>query len=621
MFNILNFISAAASLLALLPAGTSPAQNRLPSLHQEVVVTASRTPAVSSDISRSVTVISRQEIESAPVHSLPDLLEYVLGADVRQRGPLGVQADVSLRGGTFEQVQVLINGVKLGDPQTGHHSLLLPLSLEDVERVEILKGSGSRLYGPNAFSGVINIITRKGGGRRGRVQAGLGNFGFLEAGASLSLAAGPSSHSLTVSQKRSNGYRRNTDFQIADVSYRASLSLGTGEADIVAGHSDKSFGASDFYSDQFPNQWERTRTSLLLAGARWTAGRFTFAPKAYWRRNRDDFVLDRERPDWYRNTHATNCLGLEFQMSFVSRLGHTALGGEMGEESIESNRLGNHSRLRGGFFFEHRFSLFKNLILTAGGFAYRISGWGWRAWPGLEACLLLAEGIRLHGSWSRSFRVPTFTELYYVDPANVGNPSLKPEKAGEFETGLTLHGENMEWSLNLFRREGYDLIDWVRPDESAAWTARNIARLDANGLETSIRLWPSGRGSSSPLTRIQAGYTFLDTARPDMPWDSKYVLDHLRHQFLLDLEHRLSSAVRQCWKVRFEARRGYAPHLVVDTRLFWRGRSFELYLEVLNLFDTRYRDVGNIPMPGRWITAGARIMLFSGEGDGRRGPR
>jgi iron complex outermembrane receptor protein len=619
MLNAVNFISATLSLLALLSAGTSPQEDRPDPLHQEVVVTASRTPAVSSDISRCVTIISRREIESAPVHSLSDLLEYALGVDVRQRGPLGVQADVSLRGGTFEQALVLIDGVKVGDPQTGHHHLLLPLTLEDVERVEILKGSGSRLYGPNAFTGVINIITRKGGGRRGRLQAALGNFGFLDAGASLSLDVGPSSHSLTVSRKISDGYRTNTDFDIAAVSYRASLSLASGEADILAGHTDKSFGASGFYSDQFPNQWEHTRTSLLLAGVRWTAGQFTFAPKAYWRKNQDDFVLDRERPEWYRNTHTSHCLGLEFQMSFVSRLGQTAWGGEVGQEKIESSRLGNHSRLRGGFFLEHRFLLFRNFIVTAGGFAYRYSGWGWRAWPGLEAGFLLAEGMRLHGSWSRSFRVPTFTELYYLDPANRGNSSLKPEKAGEFETGLTLQRKNIEWSLTLFRREGYDLIDWVRPGENAPWTAQNIARLDANGLETSIRLRPSALGSSSPFTRIQAGYTFLDTSKAETPLDSKYVLDHLRHQFLIDLEHRVSAGVKQNWKVRCEARQGFPAHLVVDTRLSWAGRTFELYLEVLNLFNARYRDIGNIPLPGRWLMAGARFELFPGEAGGRSG--
>jgi len=126
----------------------------------EIEVTASRTPLQELQAARPVTVLSRQDIQAAAVQSINDLLKYAVGVDVRQRGAFGVQTDISLRGGTFDQVTILLNGINITNAMTGHLSADFPVAMEDVERIEVLEGPAARLFGTSAFSGAINIVTR-----------------------------------------------------------------------------------------------------------------------------------------------------------------------------------------------------------------------------------------------------------------------------------------------------------------------------------------------------------------------------------------------------------------------------------------------------------------------------
>ncbi|HMA87091.1 MAG TPA: TonB-dependent receptor plug domain-containing protein, partial [Desulfosalsimonadaceae bacterium] len=125
-----------------------------------VVVTGSHAPARLSEYGVSVSVITREDIAVLPADNFTDVLEHVNGVDVRQRGAGGVQTDIGIRGASFEQTLIMVDGVAISDPQTGHHNMNLPVTLSDIERIEVVKGPAARIYGPNAMGGVINIITR-----------------------------------------------------------------------------------------------------------------------------------------------------------------------------------------------------------------------------------------------------------------------------------------------------------------------------------------------------------------------------------------------------------------------------------------------------------------------------
>lgn len=595
-------VSALALALVLLAAesGAEPAAYEI----DPVVVTAGRLPSSFSDRTRAVTIITRAEIASSPAASVADLLDYVIGVDARQRGPYGMQADVSMRGGTFEQVLILVDGVKVADPQTGHHALDLTLPLASIERIEILRGHGSRLFGPNAFGGAINIITRQHGGRSLWLAATGGEHAFADLATSLALPSGRVGHRVSFDRSRSDGYRHNTDFVATAATYGASAPIGGGNVGLALGYSDRDFGANGFYAGR-PNEHEHTRTWSASARGDARLGGVTLAPRISWRRHEDTFVLDYTNPGLYRNRHTTDVAAAEFEADMRTALGATALGGEAGMERIASTNLGDHRRAKGGVFVEHRIEPAGRFTLALGAFAYRYSGMGWRIWPGVDLGVPLGGHVRACASVGRAFRVPTYTDLYYRDPANQGNPDLVPETAWSYEGGIAWTGVAIAAEANAFRRDGRDLIDYVRNSDAEPWTARNTTEVTTQGVEVAATLRPPAALPCFLIHRIRAGYAFLDSKRRTPGYtQSKYLLSHLRHQAILDIAHALPFGVEQTWNVRWEERFGEDDHVVVDTRVSRGIGPVQLFAEATNLLGASYRDLPTVPAPGRWLRIG-----------------
>jgi vitamin B12 transporter len=226
---------------------------------EEVVVSAQRAPVTFSQVARIVAVIEKDEIQYAPVQSLQDLLEFALNADVRQRGGLGAQADISIRGGSFDQVLILLNGININDPQTGHHNLNLPVSLDAIERIEILEGPASRVYGLDAFSGTINIITGTNSNSNLKARLSGGQYGFYDSGLSGNIVTGKLTNFISVDHRSSDGYIKNTDFKLTDVYYQGKLATTAGILEFQAGNTDRAFGSNSFYTPVYPDQYEKVK--------------------------------------------------------------------------------------------------------------------------------------------------------------------------------------------------------------------------------------------------------------------------------------------------------------------------------------------------------------------------
>lgn len=579
----------------------------------DIVVIAGRIPMSSSLLARSVIVIARDEIEKAPVHSIEDLLEYVQGIEINTRGRHGVQADVGIRGGTFEQTLVLVDGVKMSDPQTGHHNLNLPIPLDAVKRVEILKGQGSGLYGPNAIGGVINIITQDGADKQSSIRGQVGDFEFGEAAASISYPVGRTGYHLSLSRKKSGGYTDATDFDLSTARFGASLKFDAGAIDISYGYLDKEFGANRFYSDNFINEREHTKTYMLNLGLTRRVNRLNLRQKFYWRRHKDDFILDNYRPDWYRNRHTSDIYGFESQADIASAIGVTAIGGEAGRDEINSSSLGKHSRTRGGFFMEHQSLILSRLILQTSAFAYYYSDWGWQVWPALNVGYKPGDVWRTFGTIGRAFRVPTYTELYYTSPANIGNPNLKPEEAITYEIGAEWTGRLAKCELVFFRREGRKLIDWARPESASPgdpWQVLNVSRMNTNGIEFGLTAYPGQFWPQSRLLQIRAGYSLLDSDRKTESYESKYLLKQLKHQFLLNIEHSLPFKLDQTWKLKYEIPTVSDERFLVDMKVSREFGKVGWFIEAANLFNESYFEIGAIPMPGRQVITGIQYKLL-----------
>ncbi len=575
---------------------------------EEMVVTGSAIPRQLSRVSQSMVVIGREEIESIPATSISDLLETVNGLDIRQRGASGIQADVSIRGSSFEETLILVDGFNVSDAQTGHHNMNLPVNLEDIERIEILKGPGARVYGHNAMSGVINIITRDPDTTSVAGGLELGQHEYYGINGNASGKIKGLSNRVSVSHRGSSGYLKSeeTDFDTKTISYKGAIKGKNHAVKIGLGYTENDFGAYKFYSDAFPDQRENTDTLLAYGGGEFKLSRVDFSPKVFWRRNEDIFDIDISG-NWFQNRHQTDSYGFQVHNRFESILGETAFGGEIIEENLKSSNLGDHDRRRYGLFFEHQIFPVEPVQLGMGASIMKYGEWGWEYWPGADVNIQLGSGINGFASVARSFRIPTYTELYYNTPANQGNSELVAEKAWTGEVGLRRFKNGLGIGISLFYRDAENVIDWSREPGGAVWKVRNIADMDTRGAETSLDIYPGVLFDRFHRVNFQIAYTRLDSDRDTGDFESKYVLDHLRDQLNGAISIAWADPLVQSIKVRYEKRMNGASHIVADSRFTCRWNLFEMFLDITNIFNETYIDNGFGPAPGRWIVGGVRF--------------
>ncbi|MEN6454364.1 MAG: TonB-dependent receptor [Prolixibacteraceae bacterium] len=613
----------------------------------EIEVSARRAPVSYSQVARMVSVIDREQIETAPAGSIQDLLEYVSGVDIRQRGTYGIQADVSVRGGSFDQTLILLNGVNLSDPQTGHHNLNLPVSLKSIKRIEVLQGPAARVYGPNAFSGAINLITEPGDDQSLDLDAALGEHKLSDITASVNLKSGFFKNYISVNRAASDGYIENTDFDTYNLYYQGQVRMSPGLFDVQVGYSQKAFGANSFYSPEYPDQFENTKTTFASVRMH-TGEKIHFTPALYWRRHQDRFELFREEaPDWYKehNYHLTDVYGINLNSWFSSSLGKSAFGAEFRSENIWSNKLGedmdeeigvpgepghfftkSHSRTIASYFAEHTVFL-NRFTASAGAMVNWISDLNldWHIYPGIDLGYQISDQLKAFGSINKSLRMPTFTDLYYNGPTNKGNPDLKPEKSMTFEAGFNYSRPWMKSQVAYYHRVGKDLIDWVRESEEILWETRNLTKIVADGIETTFNFdIHQAVGKEIFLRRVGISYAFNHLDKGASDYLSNYNLDHLKHKLVVDLNHTVCKNMDVSWMFRFQDRQGnyarfegtqytgeqsYDPFWLTDVKVSYRLKAVHVYLTISNLFDESYVDLGNVKQPGRWLSAGLKYKL------------
>ena len=640
--------------MAFLAGGPCQAQEINEKL-EGVVVTASRLPAFLGQSARMVTVLDSLAISSIPATNINDLLKFAVGVDVRQRGPEGVQTDISLRGGTCEQIAVLLDGVSIADPQTGHNSADFPVPVSEIERIEILEGPAGRTYGTSSLLGAINIVTRKPS--RDGIEARLegGSHGLASASLSLREAGRRARHSVSAGYSRSDGYTRNssgglnTDFRTLKAFYKGDTDIKDFKLNWHAGASVKDFGSGTFYSPRFDDQFEHTaKTFLALQGQ--SSGALHIRPRIYWNHGRDRFELFRSRPDVYPYTyHRTNVLGINLDSWFESAFGKTVFGGEVRNEDIVSTNLGEplseSRKVRGedafykvglnrtdmGIFLEH------NIILSRFSFSgganvsrNTMGGEGFRIYPGADASYRISPNLKWYASYNSSLRMPSFTELYYSVGGYKADKNLKAEKMQSLETGVKYLSNGIRIVGGLYYLDGRDLIDWIRdpsvPD--SPWQSVNHARIVSLGGELTARAEPAvllGR-ADFPLRSISASYAYThQDKKADEGIQSYYALEYLRSKVVIQADFNMFKCLDINLSYRWHDRVGsfeeyiggkgtgvlrtYHPYSLVDAKASWDGGKWNVYLEADNLLNAVYFDHGNIPQPGIWLKLGTILRL------------
>ena len=605
----------------------------------EVLVTGSRAPLTALQSAKIVTVISRDDIQRAEASSINDILKLATGVDVRQRGGFGVQTDISINGGTFDQITILLNGVNMSSPQTGHNAADFPVSLSDIERIEVLEGASARVFGSSAFNGAINIVTRTDKESSVRVSAEGGSFGTFGGDAGLSLRTGNVSQQLSGGYTQSDGGTVNSDFKRRRMYYMGALESRYVNLSWQGGLSSQDYGASTFYSARFNKQWEATRRFMAsaLADIRPFADeRLVFSPSVYWHRDVDHYQLTRgkEGANNGENYHRMDVYGAALNAHASWLLGKTAVGVDLRKEHILSTAYGTlldesewtaihgsdrHYDHRGdrtntSVFLEHNVIL-GGFTLSAGVLANRNTGLDnrFRFYPGVDISYRPSDNWKFYASWNKALRVPTFTDLYTSNSAQQGDPNLSPERNSTFKIGTRYRTRGVEAVLSGFYSEGKNIIDWVYPTaESRKYQAMNIGKLDNMGYSADVTLNMDELVPGSFITRIKAGYAFIhqkhETDREI--FGSLYALEYLRHKATFQLDHRIWSRLSASWAVRWQERmNNYSPYTKVDVKLMWTAPSYSLYVKADNLTCHRYYDLGAVRQPGLWIMAGGSVRI------------
>jgi len=602
----LRYFFILSSILCALPVQGAISQE--PELILDpIVVTASRAPETLSQVAQSVEIIDRADIVNSAADSVADLLEYVSGVDVRQRGIHGVQSDIYIRGAGSEQTLILLNGIRLSNPQTGHHNMDIPVSLQDIERIEVIKGPGSKLYGANAMAGIINIITRSPGERHLSAEVKAGAYDYLAESLQAGFATGPVNHRLSVGQQYSSGFDNDepTGFNVRTLNYQGETRFNKSRLDFGAGYVDKKFGASRYYFDA-PDQKEHTRTMVghIALESDWLD--IDWRPQ--WSVNRhEDTYRYLYGTSWYENNSDTTTHNFQLTGNSQNRFGQTSFGIGYEREKIDSSSLGDHDRSNRSLFVNHKLPLGDHVTIGGGLSAVHYSDWGWEYWPGMDALVTLTPQLRWFSSAAKSFRIPTYTEMYYNTPTNIGDPDLEAEEAWSYETGLRWQQKRLTMSASVFRRDADNLIDWARQPNTLTWYVQNLSDTTTTGFEFNADI-RRPIAALPWLNRVAVGYSYLDRNVDSKGLESRYTLNNLRHQVHGTLFLTWFNTVEQVIKARWQERLLGDSSWVMDTRLSYPlTDQVELSVEVSNLFDEDYIESGDAPMPGRWIMVGMRL--------------
>jgi iron complex outermembrane receptor protein len=603
----------------------------------EVVVSGQREDALPSVV-RSIAVVTRTEVEAAPSLTLSDFLRSLPALDLRQRGPLGTQADLSIRGGTFDQTQILINGVNFTDPQTGHHSLNIPVDMAAVAGIEVMQG----LSAPGAIGGAVNVTTAGRTLNSMDITLEGGKWGYAHVAGNATVGNEKLHAFVSASHRQSEGYIANTDFRTANFFTHARYFSTAGRFEAQLGYQDKDFGSHGFYSFKYPDQFEHTRTAL--GSLRWqhTVGLFHFSATAYYRQHNDRFELVRGTTTG-RNDHQNRVGGGEVTADYHSVAGRTGVSVEFRNEQIYSTVLGKDRDPKPVPFEHHIFftkeaarQLFRGLLSHT--YTYRkftgTAGVSYHYSNDFDGAFCAAADFRYRwtASWyayaalNKSLRLPTFTDLYYKTATHEANPNLKPEESVTYELGAGYATSVFNTSAALFYRRGKNLIDWVYLQGAAKSQSLNYTHLDAMGAEWQLQWTPAAVNKKSVVQCLALSYgaTYLDKSAGNEA--SSYLLDYLRHKASLSVTHLLfSSCLKASWQFDVQDRAGnyvdidtgrpasFDPFALLNVRVTWEAPRVALFAEAHNLFDTSYFDYAGLVQPGFWLMAGMRVRI--GEKD------
>jgi iron complex outermembrane receptor protein len=573
----------------------------------QVTTTIEPLPLAESD--RSVLEITPSDLPIG-ADSAIDLLRADPSLNLQARAAEGVQADLSIRGTTFEQSLVLVNGFRVNDPETGHLNLDIPVPLDAVTRIDILHGSGSTFYGSDAIGGAVNLLTGKPpAGFSLIARSGAGSYGSLENHLRASYSTGPIATQLTGSRDTSDGFIPDRNYSSNALSSESWLKLKPGTTDILLAASDRPYGANLFYGPY--DSWERTKA--WLGSIQQQLGQRTAASFGYLKHT-DEFNLFRDNPTYYENNHTTT--GYEGALRRADDIGRNttlAYGLEGSGDSIHSFNffegalsyaLGIHARNQEAGYANLSLRSLRRFSLSIGAREEVLSGQGSVFSPSAAAAFTLTKTLRLRGSAGHGFRQPTYVDLYYSDPATIGNPALKPESSWSFDGGADwtpAHGRITLTAVG-FRLNQTNAIDYTKPASAPTqkWQAVNVPTLDISGAEASARI------RLSSTQQLQFSYTAAHSGNLPPNYLSEYAFNYAAQNAVFAYTGSFGQLTARS-QVNVVQKTTQTAYPLWDIDLARNAGRIRPYLRLLNLSNTAYTEIVGVPMQGRTIMGGMEL--------------
>jgi iron complex outermembrane receptor protein len=500
---------------------------------------------------------------------------------------------------------VLADGLRLNNSGSGHHNGEVPAAVATVDRIEVVSGAGSAVHGADALGGTINVISRQGPYAVGGLSTG--QFGYVSGHAGFSGGVLPANWAATTWATRAGNF----DFPTANgqnaTSADREFALGGGSLRgapaagwmVDVRHQRRAFGANGFYGASPSKEW--TDQTLLAVSRHRTAGAWTWSARGLYRLHNDHFRWDINRPGFAENRHRTNAAEGTVTLTRDAPTGRRlTLGATVGGDWIRSSNLGRHQYNKASAFAEALWPLATRATVTAGLRVDRYSVFGSTASPSVSAASWLTSAVRLRASVGHAFRIPSFTELYYSDPANLGSPDLRAERGWSADAGLDWTPARWTVSTSVFRRWDQDVIDWVRATPDDVWRSTNVRDVTASGVELSVsRTWGG--------TWVRAYYAGLIVDAPSLALLSKYVLEYARHQSGVSVATPLVAGVRGALTLDHRDRLDGQTYVLGSLRLSRKVGRGDLFVDVRNLFNQHYREIAGVDLPGRWATVGVSL--------------
>lgn len=551
----------------------------------------------------AVETLTRDDIEQMPVQNISDLLEWVTGVDVRQRGGFYSQADVGIRGASYEQTLILLDGIRQNHPQTGHHTFDLPIAMEDIERVEVVRGPGAGQYGPNGNAGVINFVTRKSvdteTGRNAKLNISGGSYGYGRAAAALAKTEGNISQFANVTYQRSDTYLSgaNLGTETEQGNYRVVRQTGADTTVFSANYMKKQLGAQGYYGPASAWAAERAKQWMIyLTHEHRFNEKQSFDVALNYHNHHDNFWYGAPTADPSNHWVDSYQARLRFNANQ-----HISLGYEYNREEIDTNTALNGNKHERDY----------HSVFTYGHY-----DWQWLQVSGSLSYLDYSDGDdyilpvlgfvvpfgqhHLYFNAGQSVRVPTLNDLYLNQPTNKGNPDIKPEKTNSAEIGTRLNLNGLQTRLAVFMRDTKNAIDFTQTaDEAAAgavYTARNVEKIETQGMD--IEFDATALLAEKGFNKASLSYTRLWQDLTNSFTNAKYTKQQLEHQAVLNLSYRLTRNLSVSTLYKYESRYDEQDYFVWDIGLKQKFENWHWGLSAANILNEKYVDSGFIQAPG-----------------------